>query len=151
MKNFIKTLSYMAIFTTTIITTACQKELSDKKPDSLTKQMLINKTWEIDEVVIVEDGKAEVQYKKGAINNKEDYAKARLIFNTDNSYAGTDEEGDPDTGTYKILENEKKIEMTPSDMLPLFLEEINITANEFSYKMMQTPELYIQFTLKPIP
>ncbi len=151
MKQLFKFLNVAVLITTTLFISSCKKDVSNETASFTAKSLLTNKTWEAGEVTDFSNGIATVQYKKGANNNMEDYSKVRMTFNADNSLIMINEEGTLEkNATYKLLENDKKIQVNIPDLFPIVYEIIAVTKDQLSFKLVSSPTEFTQYILTPV-
>lgn len=148
MKKMIRLVTALILSVTLFSTTSCNKD--DEVPrEPIEIQLLTAKTWQIEEVAMIETGGTpHLWYKRGAANNEEDYSLVRHTFKKDGSMTSIDQEGaSSNDGRYQLLEN-NRLRLT-SDGITMIFENVVIRENSFSCRLAQNNG-YIQFTFSPV-
>jgi hypothetical protein len=114
------------------VVSGCSKS-DDAAP--LTQSQIIARTWKTQQFDLVVDGKVgPTVYTKGSKTNLTDFDSFQLIFKTDGAFTQTDvdDNGKPiqATGTWKLTNSDKTLELTYSDKTSDTFDIGGLTATE---------------------
>jgi len=151
MKRSINTWSTILVLAIVSTFASCKKD-SVTTPVADAHKLLMARTWQVEEVSEYMSGVADIQYKRGAPNNQDDFSLVRQRFNKDGSITYTDEFGlVGNDGTWQLQDNNTAIRIGwPTMGLFIVGQECTITDHSFSYKIKSgAADEYTQFIFSP--
>ncbi len=95
---------YSALLVAVLLLIGCTKK-EELRPSS---ELLLT-TWQTQEISQIIDGQSLLVYQKGKQTNSINYAKARLTFKADGTYAEVTTGGNTYDGTWQLTESNQKL------------------------------------------
>lgn len=147
----LKLRAYLLAFTLIACAASCRSKDEVLPSFSVVKRLLTAQTWQLNEVIDVQNGGVPTPlYKRGAPDNEDDFSKVRQQFKADGGIIYTDQDGETGTdGRYELLENDTRLKLSMPEMgFSVTVNTLKVTSGEFSYRLA-AGEGYTIFTFGP--